>query len=1003
MSHLRDSVDTVNAEVPQTVTEERLGPKDWKSAVESAEGPRIVVGGPGTGKSEFLVRRTLHLLNSLEIPPTEILVLSFGRRGVADLRDRIRSKVPRTIGALDITTFHSYASRLLEAHGAKIGMPHVPTILTGPEQSAVVRELLSSENAHDWAPAIRPLLATSTFAGEVTDYLLRIHEQLIDDDSFAEIASRRDDWRGLPAFAIRYRKELQTRDRIDYGLLIAEAERLLRQFNGLELGIRFILVDEYQDMTTSQVAMLKALAKPHKNITAAADPYQSIYSFRGAALSNVADFPHIFGSVKKSAIRTVLTTSFRTPKEVLDAAVRLTKGGDLPGAAGTVTPAANTGRVEVRVFEQQTAETEWVANEIARIHLTEGLPLRSIGVFVRSKQRFLPELSRALERRRIPHDKPDASFVSQPSVRFVLDLVHATLEDQGPAETEQAVRRILLGPVMMLPLGQVRDIERMQVRDQTTWANAICMIVKEGAALATLLASAAWANAMPAADGFWNIWTGLPQLRTIATDPKRQNERAAWTSLGQVLTRWNERNPHSTLADYTHLLENEEFEARPLLSYRTPSDNQVVMTALHQSKGIELDIVFICDAVEGVFPDLRPRDSLLGTRYLLPHIPDDLISYRRFRLQEERRLAYTAMGRARQRVIWTATSSEIGDGQGMPSRFLSLAAGDTTIYYGTTHAVDPAPLSQREAETYLVRLASDPRAVKPHRAAAIAILAQGPRWGLRHPEQLRGIRKRGSDSGLVSKNHPLSPTQAERYDLCPRLYALENRLKLGARTSLHARFGNLIHDVLEDVESAARARGNTRSTITEARTAFNAAFIDESFGSGVFAEAWRRRGHQVLEHLYTHWPKWGEVVALESTLRLDLAGITWTGRADRIEAKNGELKIIDYKTGRSAVEVKKAAESIQLGYYLLAAAASPAVATFGKPTAAELWYPGTSTKSLTTRSFDNTNLDKMPQRLTDLAGGIQAEHWPATPNESCERCPVRIVCPAWPEGGPDYT
>ncbi len=984
---------------PVPIVEERVDPGDWRPPIAAVAGPRIVVGGPGTGKSEFLVRRALYLLDELATPPAELLVLSFGRRGVADLEARIRSALPRTIGALDIATFHSFALRLLEAHGARIGWTTAPQILTGPEQAAMVRALLASEDPSAWSPGIRPLLATTTFATEVTDFLLRIHEQLIDDDTLESHAETRNDWKGLPAFVKRYHAELQAADRVDYGLLVAEAVRLLGTHPELDLGIRFVLVDEYQDTTASQVALLRALAAQHGNITAAADPYQSIYSFRGAALSNVADFPPTFGAKDRAVVRTVLTTSFRTPRAVLEAAVRVTAGADLPGQAGPVAPTARAGRVDVRVFEQQTEEAEWVASEITRLHLSEGIALSKIGVFVRSKRRFLSELSRALDRRRLPHDDPEARLSEQPAVRFVIDMVQATTGDQGPAETDRAVRRILLGPVVAATLGRIRDLERLRLREHLDWPGAIPRLIEKGTALASLLADPSWAQRVPAADGFWRLWSGLPQLRAVVADPGRRDERAAWASLSQVISRWNERNPEATLADYVQLIEDEEFEARPLLSYRRPTEERVTMTTLHQSKGLEFDVVFICDAVEGVLPDLRPRDSLLGVRFLLPHVPDDPVAYIRFRLQEERRLAYTAMSRARRRVVWTATSTGAEDGRGMPSRFLPMVAGAEGVSTGSGEAVDRSPVSPMEAEAMLRRLLADPAAPGPRRAAAVAALAAGPRWGLRDPELLEGVRDRGADSGIARHEVVLSPTQAERYELCPRRYALERRLKIGEKRSPHADFGSLIHDVLERVERAAADAGRPHSTIDEARRVFDEAFPPEQFGGGAFAKAWHDRGLAMLDHLYSHWPSWGEVVDLERRLDVELGGTRWTGRADRIEARDGVVKVIDYKTGRSVMDLATAAESIQLGYYLLAAAADPEVTAHGDPRAAEFWYPANPAKSLTTRVFDSAHLDAMGDRLAAIAEGITSERWSPRPSEACDRCPVRLVCPAWPEGG----
>ncbi len=976
----------------------RVDPEGWAAAVADVAGPQIVVGGPGTGKSEFLVRRLVHLLEARDVDPARTLVLSFGRRGVADLAMRVRSSLSRTVGRLDIATFHSYALRLVEAAGVERGRHRPPQILTGPEQTALVRELLAGEDPTSWSPAVRPLLSTRTFAAEVTDFILRVNEQLIDDAALGQRASRRQDWRGLAGFIARYRRELERRDRIDYGHILVEAVRILDEGARPAPAPEYVLVDEYQDTTAAQAALLERLVEPGCNLTVAGDPHQSIYSFRGARLGAIGGFTSEFGSPDHPARRFVLTTSFRTPARILQAASTVIAGSDPPGGPGPVIPARGRGRVDVHVFDQQTAEAEWVAAEIARLHLSERIPLSAIGVFVRSKRRFLAEMSRALDRRRIPHDDPDARLAEQPAVRFVLDAVRAATGRDGPAATDRAVRRLLLGQVVALSLGRLRDVERVMVRMEAGWPDSIRRIAPEATAVAELVEDPSWAVAAPAVDGFWRVWSGLPQLEAVVTDPARRDERAAWTSLAQVLTRWNERSPEATLEEYLRLLEDEEFEARPLLSYRRPEDERVALTTLHQSKGLEFDIVFICDAVDGVFPDLRARDSLLGTRHLLPDVPEDAVGYRSFRLQEERRLAYTAMGRALRRVVWTATSTGFEDGRGVPSRFLSSVAGSGEAAPGPPPEREE-PVTLQEAEAYLRRTLADPAAPPPLRLAALSALAGGPERGFRQAEWIPGVRERGPDVGLVPRGARLSPTQAESYDTCPRRYALERRLRIGEQSSLYADFGSVVHEVLERVEREAIEQGHDRSALEDAIAVFDRVFPVERFGGGVFAAAWRSRGHRLLEHLYTTWPAWGVVVGLEHPLTLDVAGSAWVGRADRIEARDGKLKIIDYKTGKSAIAIDEAAESIQLGFYLLAAAADADMRAHGEPAAAEMWYPAAEAKSLITRAFDPARLADVPARLAAVAAGITREQWPPSPNRWCDRCSVRLVCPAWPEGG----
>jgi RecB family exonuclease len=492
------------------------------------------------------------------------------------------------------------------------------------------------------------------------------------------------------------------------------------------------------------------------------------------------------------------------------------------------------------------------------------------------------------------------------------------------------------------------------------------------------------------------VWSSLAAVAPMVADPDRREERADWGAISTALRRWNERNPASTLAEYRRLTEEEEFEARPLLSRRPENQQWPTITTLHQSKGLEFDVVFIADAVEGVFPDLRSRDSLLGVRHVLEHLPTDAAGYRAFRLQEERRLAYTAMSRARTRVVWTATATGFEEGRGIPSRFLALVAGTATVSEAVTSPPIPLnPVTPREAEGALRRLLQDPAASAPHRLAALTVLAERRDDRMRDPLQYAGMRHRGSDDGVLPRGPRLSPSQAESYARCPRRYVLERRLKIGPRTSVYLGFGSLIHDVLEKVEQSAIDGGRPHASHDEAVAAFEAAFDESVYGGPPFSDAWRARGHEAIERLYGNWPSEGSVVAVEHPLEMDLGGVTWHGRADRLELSDDRITIVDYKTSRSAATTAEAGESLQLGFYLLAALESDSVSSMGAPSAAEMWYPAMKGASVTRRSFDTANLELVEARLEEAAAGITREDWTPQPGPQCDRCPQRAVCPAW--------
>lgn len=979
-------------------SELRIDPTDWPEALANLDGPQVVVGGPGTGKTEFLVRRVAHLLGTADIATDSVLVLSFGRRGVADLRHRIRNAAG-SVGDLDVATFHSFAVRLLEAHGESRGWGPAMQVLTGPEQLALVAELLADDDPASWSTAYRGILGTRTFAEELTDFILRAAEQLM---SAADVAAAdRADWRGIPEFLEKYDSELLERQRLDYGTLLRESVRLAESAASALALPRYVLVDEYQDTTLAQARLLEVLTSQDRNLTVAADPYQSVYSFRGARLENVVEFPGRFRTRDgKRGSRIVLTTSFRSPAAILESAVNVT-ARRLPGAAGRVTPASGAGRVDVHIFGQQTEESEWVAAEVERIHLTQDVALRDIGVLVRSKRRFLPDLSRALERRGIPHDLPDTRLSDHPAVRFVLDLIAAVDPSERAAERARALRRILLGPMHRVSLGRLRELER-GAGGARGWPD----VMREAGLgnLAALLEDDSWAVAMPAAQGAWRIWDQLEDAVAIATEPAREAERLAWRSLVQVLDRWNERNPRATLADYRRLTESEDFEAQPLLSFQRPTADRLTVTTLHQAKGLEFDTVFICDAVEGVFPDLRLRDSLLGVRHLLDHLPTESADYTSFRLQEERRLAYTAMTRARARVVWTATSVGSEAGRGVPSRFLPLVAGVPSLaQISTERPARGAPVSSREAEVDLRRTVADPLQPAPTRLAAVATLAVGAEWGLRPPLRHNGVATRGPDVGLNGTEFRLSPSEADGYRKCPRRYALERKL-YQAGDSIYAQFGSLVHEVLDQVETEAMERGDRHSSFEEASQRLEQLLDPADYGGEPFATAWRKRALDGLERLYEMWPSNARPVGIERKVQFDLGDVTWRGRIDRIELDETGVRVVDYKTSKNPVSNPEAAESLQLGFYALAVGADEELQLLGEPVAAEFWYPlKRSKKSVTTRSLDFANLPAIGQQLIDLGEDIAAERWIASPGEWCERCPFATSCPAQPEGGDQFS
>lgn len=972
---------SLDALVDETASlgEVRVAPDDWDRYRVPAGGPQIVVGGPGTGKTEFLARRVGGAIES-GVPPERILVLSFSRAGVNDLRDRMTALLGPRSHRIITATYHSIAMRLVECRSDTLGWRGAPTVLTAAEQEALVARLLGDADADAWSSAFRPILDTEPMAAEVTNFILRAREQRLWADDIAQVD--RDQWKGLPAFLRAYDAELLRTNRTDYGRLLVEAVEVLERHEEIAETYQVVVADEYQDTSPVQAALVRTFAHTTGDLTVAADPYQSIYSFRGSDIRNVYSFPAEMEAITGTAAeRLVLTTSFRVPSEILDAAVAVT-ARELPGGAGKVRSTRSSGSVACHEFPTAGIEAEWIAGDIERIHLTQGVPLERIAVFVRTHTEFVEDLVRAMERRSITHSHVDDRLADEPIVRFVHDLVAATGDDDAAIA---ALRRILQGPMFGWAPGRLASLPD----DRGSWSTWLCGHGAELEPLAELLDDASWCRSEPATHGLWTVWSSLPQLRGVATDPRRERERRAFSAFAQAVDRAVQRTPEVTLFDNVELSTNIEFEADSLFAVRP--ETGVTVAPLHRAKGTEFDVVYIADAVEGQLPDLRARDSILGVRHLNPHLPTRTSDYVTFRLDEERRLAYTAMTRSTSRVVWTATTaSDRGEGRS-PSRFMRLVA-DTT-----EPTVHDRPLTPRAYIARARRTISDPKAPTSERLAALAFIA-GPAAELSDPLDRYGVRERGDTTPIAPAELQLSPSQATSFQRCPRRYGVERFIFSHTEETPYLLLGNLVHAVVEDAERNALGEGRHRASLDEALAVLERLWPDSGFADDAVGLAWRNRAKGLLENLYSAWPSDGEAVELEVELSVDLGGIPWKGRADRVERRGDRLTIVDYKTG-TAVRLDEAASSAQLGYYLLAARLDPAITRHGDVEGAEFWHPKSLTRgSVTTRSFDVGLLDEVRDDLVAIALAIRNQDFTPMPGDGCRTCPATSTCPAQPQG-----
>ncbi|MFS8521061.1 MAG: ATP-dependent DNA helicase [Micromonosporaceae bacterium] len=698
-----------------------------RSVVAHTTGPLLVVGGPGTGKTTTLVEAVAARVAE-GADPQRVLVLTFGRRAAGRLRERIEARIADGAVAQPLVrTFHAYAYGLLRRAATARGEP-APRLLTGPEQDALIRELLAGA-PHRWPDRLRAALPTRAFAAQLRDLLLRAAERGIDAEQLDALGVKygRDDWRAAAAFKVEYDAVLSLRDATgggtvgyDHAELVRAAAATLRDDPDLLAAerrrLQAVYVDEYADTDPAQRELLALVAGGGAPLVVFADPDSSTYAFRGSDPEGVREFPDRFPTPTGDPAPTLtLLRTYRSAGPLLAAAARVRRRLRGPARHRALTPADGLppGRVEVRLFRSPVTEHAWLAYRLRELHLLEAVPWSRMAVLVRAGNQ-LPRVQRALRAAGVPtvvHGE-DLPLHAQPAVAPLLQLLRTALEPERlDEETAVALLHSPLGgadPLAERRLRQGLRARAVAAGDQRPSGQLLVEALRrpDGLAgvdrswaepahrIADLIAVAREAAARPDAtieDVLWAVWerSGLAERwAATATRPGEDPARAeaadrnldAVMVLFDAAARYTDRLPGAGPLGFLDYVLGQQLPADTLAPTGDRGEAVRLLTA-HAAKGLEWDVVALPGVQEGVWPDLRLRGSLLGAEQLV-----DIAAGREVGpvgqtaalLDEERRLFHVAVTRARRYLLASAVAADsVGEAAQAeePSRFLRELAG----------------------------------------------------------------------------------------------------------------------------------------------------------------------------------------------------------------------------------------------------------------------------------------------------------------------------------------
>ncbi|MGA9715679.1 MAG: ATP-dependent helicase, partial [Aeromicrobium sp.] len=451
-----------------------------QSVVDHAGGPLLVLAGPGTGKTTTLVETVVERIEHRGFAPDEILVLTFSRKAAEELRGRIARRLSTAASSTPTMTFHSFCYGVVREFSAHELYATPLQLMSAPEQQAVIAELVAGRPVEAWPERLHPALRTRGFAAELQGLMAAASTQDLGSADLADLAddAGQQEWAAAAAFFEEYNQVLALQNKSDYTDVVVQAVRLLREHDvraELRSRFRLVVVDEYQDTDPLQVQLLHELAGDGRDLVVVGDPDQSIYTFRGADVRGILDFPRSFGAPGAPAPTIALGTTRRFGPRILAATRSIVAPLGVSGHLDSQTfdafrqldsAAATDGEVEVQTFATATAEGEHIARMLREAHLTadpaDSLAWSDMAVLVRTGAE-LTRLERALLASGVPVEVAgdEIPLAEQPAVRSLLTAVrvadHLAAERPVPADEASAV---LTGPIGRLDAAELRRVNR---------------------------------------------------------------------------------------------------------------------------------------------------------------------------------------------------------------------------------------------------------------------------------------------------------------------------------------------------------------------------------------------------------------------------------------------------------------------------------------------------------------------------------------------------------------
>lgn len=609
-------------------------------AVTNTDGPLLVLAGAGTGKTKVLTSRIIHILNCNLATPFQILSVTFTNKAAAEMKKRIGDVIGEQVNNLWVGTFHSIAARILRRHPEAVGLRPDFTIIDDDDQTRLLKQILADFNID---PKQFPAKA---YLGKIS----RLKDKVVTPQN---LESKGDDL-ALPKLKevyAMYQQRLKAMNAADFGDLLLHNLTLFKTAPEVlalyQERFRYILVDEYQDTNNAQYQWLLYLAALHKNICCVGDDDQSIYSWRGANIANILRFEKDFTNAK--VIR--LEQNYRSTSRILKAADSVISNNKERHGKTLWTDAGLGEKVKVLSFMDDRMEAATIAGMIRNFIAAKRFHPSQIAILVRAGYQ-----TRSFEEAFIQNSIAykvigGMKFYERMEIRDAI----AYLRICANPDDDLALNRIINVPKRGAGDAAISSLYEKSKQGEISFFSAIKKSLEENSlkgksrdALKILTDQITKFNGRIGGENLSDL------ARSVLTEV---GYISMWKSENTLESQGRLENIEefiNSLADFSNMTEFLEYVS--LVEARDDKNLQdaVSVMTVHAAKGLEFDLVFVPGLEDGLFPSGKSIDERNG-------------------LEEERRLMYVAITRAKKQLVLSSAKSRyiFGDVQmQMPSRFL---------------------------------------------------------------------------------------------------------------------------------------------------------------------------------------------------------------------------------------------------------------------------------------------------------------------------------------------